>query len=169
MTSVHSPRAIRMWGVRCALDTGVARALGLTTIQLEALLESRSLAQIAADRGVPMPGLRQLAWTIAEPQLAAAVAAGVIDDHERTALHRRIEEKRGPWGDLSASRSAPAHASGLVRLVGGLVVGATRPRARRIGGGKGLLELLVQPGVVFGCGRDLVAHAGLTYAVLTCV
>ncbi len=112
MTSVHSPRAIRMWGVRCALDSGVARALGLTTIQLEALLESRSLAQIAADRGVPMPGLRQLAWTIAEPQLAAAVAAGVIDDHERTALHRRIEEKRGPWGDLSASRSAPAQPQG---------------------------------------------------------
>ena len=112
MASVHSPRAIRMWGVRCALDTGVARALGLTTVELETLLGTRTLAQIAADRGVPMPGLRQLAWTIAEPQLAAAVAAGVIDDHERTALHRRIEEKRGPWGDLASSRIVPAHPQG---------------------------------------------------------
>jgi hypothetical protein len=101
-----------MWGVRCALDTGVARALGLTTVELEALLGTRSLAQIAADRGVPMPGLRQLAWTIAEPQLAAAVAAGVIDDHERTALHRTIEEKRGPWSDLASSRIVPAHPHG---------------------------------------------------------
>jgi hypothetical protein len=102
--------------MRCALDTAVARALGLTPAELEERLGSRSLAQIAADRGVPMPRLRQIAWTIAEPQLAAAVAAGVIDDHERAALHRGIEEKRGPWRDLGASgrvRARPHAASPL--------------------------------------------------------
>jgi hypothetical protein len=105
MPLARSPRAVRMWGVRCALDTAVARALGLTPSELETRLRSRSLAEIAADRGVPMPRLRQIAWEIAEPQLAAAVAAGVIDDHERTALHRRIEEKRGPWRDLASGRA----------------------------------------------------------------
>jgi hypothetical protein len=93
-----------MWGVRCALDTAVARALGLTQNELQRRLGSRSLAEIAADRNVPMPQLRQIAWAIAEPQLAAAVAAGVIDDHERAALHRAIEEKRGPWRDLASGR-----------------------------------------------------------------
>jgi hypothetical protein len=92
-----------MWGVRCALDTGVARALGLTAHELEQRLETCSLAQIAAACGVPMTRLRQVAWAIAEPQLAAAVAAGAINEGERTALHRRIDEKRGPWRDLAAS------------------------------------------------------------------
>jgi hypothetical protein len=89
-----------MWGVRCALDTGVAHALGLTAEELEQRLRSGSLAQIAADRGVPMDRLRRLARSIAEPQLAAAVAAGAIRDGERTALYRRLESKTGPWGDL---------------------------------------------------------------------
>jgi hypothetical protein len=88
-----------MWGVRCALDTGVALALGLTATELEARLRTTSLAQIASDCDVPMPRIRQLAWTIAEPQLAAAVAAGAIDEREQRALHRRIDEKRGPWSD----------------------------------------------------------------------
>jgi hypothetical protein len=92
-----------MWGVRCALDTGVARALGMTARELEDRLETRSLAQIAAERDVPMARVRQVAWAIAEPQLAAAVAAGAINEGERTALHRRIDEKRGPWRDLAPS------------------------------------------------------------------
>jgi hypothetical protein len=95
-----------MWGVRCALDSGVALALGLTTSELEHRLRSASLAQIASERGVPMPRLRQLAWAIAEPQLAAAVAAGAIDESERVALHRRIDEKRGPWSDVTSSGRA---------------------------------------------------------------
>jgi hypothetical protein len=94
-----------MWGVRCALDTGVALALGLTTAELETRLRTRTLAQIAAERDVPMPRLRQIAWSIAEPQLEAAVAAGAIDESERLALHRRIDEKRGPWSDVTSSRA----------------------------------------------------------------
>jgi hypothetical protein len=96
----RTPRARRMWGVRCALDTGVAHALGLTADELEQRLRAGSLAQIAADRGVAMKRLRRLARSIAEPQLAAAVAAGAIRDGERTALYRRLESKTGPWGDL---------------------------------------------------------------------
>ena len=103
-----------MWGVRCAVDTGVARALGLTSDELEVRLRAVSLAQVAADRGVPMARLRQIARAIAEPQLAAAVAAGVIKDGERTALFRRLESKTGPWSDLDP---APA--------------GRTRRHARR--------------------------------------
>jgi hypothetical protein len=106
MHPVRSPRALRLWGVRCALDTGVALALGMTTSDLEHRLRSATLAQIAAERGVPMPRLRQLAWAIAEPQLEAAVAAGAIDDRERLALHRRIDEKRGPWSDVTSSGRA---------------------------------------------------------------
>jgi hypothetical protein len=105
MPSTTTPRALRMWGVRCALDTGVARALGLTSDELEVRLRTVSLARVAADRGVPMARLRQIARAIAEPQLAAAVAAGVIEDCERTALFRRLESKTGPWSDL-----APVHA-----------------------------------------------------------
>jgi hypothetical protein len=93
-----------MWGVRCALDTGVAHALGLTSDELESRLRTVSLAQVAADRGVPMDRLRKIARSIAEPQLAAAVAAGVIKDGERIALYRRLESKTGPWSDLP-----PAH------------------------------------------------------------
>jgi hypothetical protein len=112
-----------MWGVRCALDSGVALALGLTTSELETRLRTTSLAQIASDCDVPMPRIRQLAWTIAEPQLAAAVAAGAIDEREQRALHRRIDERRGPWSDTtrrhtggsassSSSSSRPAHVLG---------------------------------------------------------
>jgi hypothetical protein len=95
-----------MWGMRCALDTGVARTLGLTSDELDARLQRGSLAQVAAERGVPMARLRRVARTIAEPQLAAAVAAGVIKDAERTALFRRLESKTGPWSDLATSPSA---------------------------------------------------------------
>jgi hypothetical protein len=113
-----------MWGVRCALDTGVALALGLTTTELETRLRTTSLAQIASDCDVPMPRIRKLAWTIAEPQLAAAVAAGAIDEREQRALHRRIDERRGPWSDAvrrhaggsasssSSSSSRPAQVLG---------------------------------------------------------
>jgi hypothetical protein len=97
-----------MWGVRCALDTGVAYALGLTADELGSRLRTVSLAQVAADRGVPMERLRKLARSIAEPQLAAAVAAGVIKDGERTALFRRLESRSGPWSDLSPAGSARA-------------------------------------------------------------
>jgi hypothetical protein len=105
-----------MWGVRCALDTGVALALGLTTTELETRLRTTSLAQIASDCDVPMPRIRQLAWTIAEPQLAAAVAAGAIDEREQRALHRRIDERRGPWSDAThrhagGSASSPSSSS----------------------------------------------------------
>jgi hypothetical protein len=95
-----------MWGVRCALDTGVARALGLTCDELESRLQRGSLAQVAAERGVPMARLRLIARAIAEPQLAAAVAAGAIKDGERTALFRRLESKTGPWSDLAHAPSA---------------------------------------------------------------
>jgi hypothetical protein len=95
-----------LWGVRCALDTGVARALDLSTDELECRLRSGSLAQVAADRGVPMSRLRRIAREIAEPQLAAAVAAGVLKDGERTALFRRLESRTGPWSDLAPSPSA---------------------------------------------------------------
>ena len=106
MPPTATPRALRMWGVRCALDTGVARALGLTSDDLESRLRRVSLAQVAADRGVPMARLRQVARAIAEPQLAAAVAAGVIKDGERTALFRRLEAKSGPWSDLAPASSS---------------------------------------------------------------
>jgi hypothetical protein len=95
-----------MWGVRCALDTGVAHALGLTSDELEARLRTGSLAQVAKECGVPMARLRKVARSIAEPQLAAAVAAGVIRDGERTALFRRLESKTGPWSDLAPLPSA---------------------------------------------------------------
>jgi hypothetical protein len=98
-----------MWGVRCSLDSGVALALGLTTSELETRLRTVTLAKIAAERGVPMPELRRLAWAIAEPQLTAAVAAGAIDEGERTALHRRIDEARGPWSDSTSSRTRVGH------------------------------------------------------------
>jgi crotonobetainyl-CoA:carnitine CoA-transferase CaiB-like acyl-CoA transferase len=97
-----------MWGVRCALDTGVARTLGLTSDELESRLQRRSLAQIAAERGVPMARVRRVARAIAEPQLAAAVAAGVIKDAERTALFRRLESRTGPWSDLAPAPRARA-------------------------------------------------------------
>jgi hypothetical protein len=97
-----------LWGVRCALDTGVAHALGLTSDELEARLRTVPLAQVAADRGVPMEHLRRIARSIAEPQLAAAVAAGVIKDGERTALYRRLESRTGPWSDLPPAGTARA-------------------------------------------------------------
>jgi crotonobetainyl-CoA:carnitine CoA-transferase CaiB-like acyl-CoA transferase len=97
-----------MWGVRCALDTGVARTLGLTSDELESRLQRRSLAQVAAERGVPMARLRRVARAIAEPQLEAAVAAGVIKDAERTALFRRLESRTGPWSDLAPAPRARA-------------------------------------------------------------
>ncbi|MDX6567640.1 MAG: hypothetical protein QOH15_218 [Gaiellales bacterium] len=97
-----------MWGVRCALDTGVARALGLTSDELEVRLRHASLAQVAAECDVPMARLRRIARAIAEPQLAAAVAAGAIKDGERTALFRRLESKTGPWSDLATAPSARA-------------------------------------------------------------
>ena len=106
-----------MWGVRCSLDSGVALALGLTTSELESRLRTVTLAKIAAERGVPMPQLRKLAWAIAEPQLTAAVAAGAIDEGERTALHRRIDEARGPWSDGTSSRTrVRRHPSSLFSL-----------------------------------------------------
>jgi hypothetical protein len=103
MPPVRTPRGFRLWSVRCALDTGVALALGLTPSELEARLATRTLAQIAEQCGVSMTRVRQVAWTIAEPQLAAAVAAGAIAEGEQTAMHQRIDSKRGPWRDLTAT------------------------------------------------------------------
>ena len=161
-----------MWGVRCALDTGVALALGLTTHELEARLRTRSLAQIASECDVPMPRIRQLAWTIAEPQLAAAVAAGAIDEREREALHRRIDEKRGPVERRHVlGPGAPAASPGWLGAalaVVILVVVPPGPRARRVRGREALVELLVEPLVVLAP-RAVVGHADLTYAVLTWV
>jgi hypothetical protein len=114
-----SHRDLRIWGVRCALDTGVALALGMTADELESRLRTVTLARIAAERGVPMPQIRRLAWAIAEPQLAAAVAAGDIDAREQAALHRSIDEKRGAWSDATAGRSRRRRQrgdSGLVPL-----------------------------------------------------
>ena len=173
MPSTTTPRALRMWGVRCALDTGVARALGLTSDELESRLRRGSLAQVAADRGVPMARLRQVARAIAEPQLAAAVAAGVIKDGERTALFRRLDSKTGPWSDLApvAELTQPPSGSAVVVLALVLVVlVAPGPGARRIRGGEALVELLVEL-LVLGVARrgGIGSHADLTYDVLTWV
>jgi hypothetical protein len=108
MPPVRTPRALRLWGVRCALDTGVARALDITPAELECRLRSVSLAQVAADRGVPMSRIRRIAREIAEPQLAAAVAAGALEDRERRALFRRLDSMTGPWSDLAPPSSARA-------------------------------------------------------------
>ena len=157
-----------MWGMRCALDTGVARALGLTSDELDSRLQRGSLAQVAAERGVPMARLRRVARAIAEPQLAAAVAAGVIKDAERTALFRRkLESKTGPWSDLAPAprartRRHPRRSSSPLAPVLVVLVPA-RPGARRIRGRKALLELLVELVVLVVARRGGVgSHTDLT-------
>jgi hypothetical protein len=122
-----------MWGVRCSLDSGVALALGITTSELEARLRTVTLAAIAAEQGVSMPQLRKLAWAIAEPQLTAAVAAGAIDEKERTALHRRIDEARGPWSDSTSSRTRVRRHPGGSALVSLSSSSSSRP-AHVLGG-----------------------------------
>jgi hypothetical protein len=105
MQTTSSRRDLRIWGVRRALDTGVAAALGMTADELESRLQTVTLARLAQERGVPMPRIRRLAWAIAEPQLAAGVAAGDLDPREQAALHRSIDEKRGAWSDATGGRS----------------------------------------------------------------
>ena len=166
MPSTTTPRALRMWGVRCALDTGVARALGLTSDELEVRLRSVSLAQVAADRGVSMARLRQVARAIAEPQLAAAVAAGVIKEGERTALFRRLESKTRPV-ERSRARARRAHEAScpavVVLALVLVVLVAPRPGAGRIGGREALLQLLVELLLLVVAGRGRIgSHADLT-------
>jgi hypothetical protein len=147
-------------GVRCALDTGVARALDLTPEELERRLGSASLAQVAADRGVPMSRLRRIAREIAEPQLAAAVAAGVIKEGERTALFRRLDSRTGPWSDLARSPSARArrHARRSSSLLSSS--SSSSRRAQVLGGSEaGKLSSSASSSLAFSSSRGGVGSA----------
>ena len=83
----------RLWGVRLVTVAAVAASLGLSTAEVSAQARSRSLAQIAAARGVPAAEIRATALRAADPLLDEAVRAGVIGERERLSLRRRIGER----------------------------------------------------------------------------
>lgn len=93
--------------------TAAASYLGLTTRQLADALATKTLAQVAADQGKPVDGLKQALRAAHKAQLDGAVSAGDLTGAQENALLARFDA-----GIDDVVNSVPPSITDLARRLG---------------------------------------------------
>ena len=108
--SSHVRRTVdRVRALRVVLVATAAVVLGLPAAQVQAQARARSLAAMAAERGVDVERLRAAALASADPLLDEAVRAGDLTPAQRAALRRYVASEivvHEPGGDAAEAASS---------------------------------------------------------------